>query len=60
MPFAKAVNPYIDRDPREPYLPIAECAERMGITVDQVKRLVAAGVLWSRWSRGGTLVQPAA
>jgi hypothetical protein len=48
MLFAKAVKPYIDRDPREPYLPIAECAERMGNTVDQV----------SVWSRRRLLVQP--
>jgi hypothetical protein len=58
MPFARAVNPYTERDPREDYLPIGECADAMGITVDQVKRLVAAGVLYTRWSRSGTLVQP--
>lgn len=62
MPFVKPkplyVNDHVDRDPREPYLPLSECAEQMGISVEQVKRLVAAGVLWSRWSRSGMLVQP--
>ncbi len=59
MPFATPVNPYVDRDPRQPYLPLSECADAMGIDVDQIKRLVAVGVLRSRWTRAGTEVQPA-
>jgi hypothetical protein len=41
------------------WLPVPECAERLGISEDRVKELVMARVLKATYERGYTLVQPA-
>jgi hypothetical protein len=55
MPWARAVNPYVDTDPRESFVTIRECAEILGITEERVIELAMRGTLRSR----GGLVQPA-
>ena len=41
------------------YVPVAECAERLGISTQRVKELVMARVLKASYDNGWTLVQPA-
>lgn len=55
MPFAKAINPYVEYDPRESFVTVRQCAEVLNMTEDQVIELAKRGTLRSR----GMLVQPA-
>jgi hypothetical protein len=55
MPWARAVNPYVDIDPRESFVTVTECAEMLNIPEEWVIELAKRGTLRSR--RG--LVQPA-
>jgi hypothetical protein len=41
------------------YVPVEECAQRLGISTARVKELVMARVLKASYERGYTLVQPA-
>jgi hypothetical protein len=53
---ADTLGPLADSDRRESFVPVDECAQRMGITVEQVGKLVRRGIL--RADRSG-FVQPA-
>jgi hypothetical protein len=55
MPWAQAVNPYVDTDPRESYVTVREYADLLNMTQDRVIELAKRGTLRSRCG----LVQPA-
>ena len=46
-------------DDRDDYLPVEECAERLGLSVERVMALVTARVLKAHWDSGMSFVQPA-